>query len=183
RAAEVADFLAHDEDALVAIEFLAQCVVESFAVLDLRHRCFSDLQYVLQDSSTRSVVAVCSALQHARSLPSRLPKGCRGSPAYMRLQWISPPPGSVVVDVLGELIERRLGALFREADRILDNSVHFLVDRVEPRLAHPALLDQVAPKALDRVALLPDSLLAPRAVFSRVGHRMAAEAIGHRLDQ
>ena len=38
RAAEVADFLAHDEDPLVAIEFFAQGLVQCFAVSDLRHR-------------------------------------------------------------------------------------------------------------------------------------------------
>ena len=37
RAAEVADLLAHDEDALVAVELLAQGLVQCFAVSDLRH--------------------------------------------------------------------------------------------------------------------------------------------------
>src|ERR1700733_13774839 len=37
RAAEVADLLAHDEDALVAVELFAQGHVQCFAVSDLRH--------------------------------------------------------------------------------------------------------------------------------------------------
>src|SRR5216683_7344700 len=36
-AAEVADLLAHDEDPLVAVEFLTERLVQSFAISDLRH--------------------------------------------------------------------------------------------------------------------------------------------------
>src|SRR5712671_3876721 len=36
-AAEVADFLAHDEDPIVAIEFLTERLVQCFAIGDLRH--------------------------------------------------------------------------------------------------------------------------------------------------
>src|ERR1700730_8209893 len=36
-AAEVADFLAHDEDPLVAVEFLTERLVQCFAISDLRH--------------------------------------------------------------------------------------------------------------------------------------------------
>src|ERR1700687_3583906 len=36
-AAEVADLLAHDEDPLVAVEFLTQRLVQCFAIGDLRH--------------------------------------------------------------------------------------------------------------------------------------------------
>src|SRR5260370_29847056 len=37
RAAEIADLLTHDEDPLVAIEFLAQRLIQSFPISDLRH--------------------------------------------------------------------------------------------------------------------------------------------------
>src|SRR6266850_3694218 len=39
-APEVADFLAHDEDPLVAVEFLTQGLVQCFAIGDLRHSGF-----------------------------------------------------------------------------------------------------------------------------------------------
>src|SRR5216683_1686009 len=104
--AEVTDLLAHDEYTLIAVEFLAQGLVERFSVSNLRHA--------------------------ATSL-------------------------SLHVDVLADLVQ--LG-----------------IDRVSFML-------KPGPELLDRVALLPDPFLAFGAILGRVGHRMAAIAIGHRLDE
>ena len=67
--------------------------------------------------------------------------------------------------------------------RIVDYAVHFKLDLVEPRLGQPRLTEQLAAEILDRVALQPDALLALGAILRRVGHRMATEAVGDRLDQ
>src|SRR5579862_2803329 len=126
RAAEVADFFAHDKDPLVAIEFLAQGLIQSFTVSDLRHRLF-----ILRR-----------------------------------------------VNALAEFVHRGLGRFVGELDRIINSRGHLGLDFGELRFGRALLGQQPTAQILDRVALLPDSLLALRAILRRIGHRMTAKAIG-----
>src|SRR3546814_10407879 len=62
-----------------------------------------------------------------------------------------------------------------------DLRLHFLVDLLQPGLVHHVALGHDAAQALDRVALLAHLLhLLLGAVLGRVGHGVAAVAVGDR---
>src|SRR6266545_1618508 len=94
---------------------------------------------------------------------------------------LAPPRSRVPGDVGQVLVGRR--ALLGEAHRIGDLLLHVVVERAQLLLARAALLGQAAAGDAERVAPLPFVHLLARAVQARVGHRMAAEAVGADLDQ
>ena len=87
------------------------------------------------------------------------------------------------VDVVVERLGRREGRLVGERDGLVDPLDDRLVELLRLALLEDALLLELAREDLDRVVLAPllDLLLA--AVLLGVGHRVAAEAVGDRLDE
>ena len=97
-----------------------------------------------------------------------------------------PPGGHVLVedvDVVVERVEVGEGGVVGELDRLVDGRDGLLVELLEVFLGDHALVDQAVGERLDRVALTPLLDLFLGAVLLRVGHRVAAVAVGHRLDQ
>src|SRR5579871_2355863 len=64
------------------------------------------------------------------------------------------------VNVFGQLGQGRFGALVGELDRVIHHRGLFLVDLVEHRGRNAPLMRQQSAEAFDRVALLPQPLLA-----------------------
>src|SRR5262249_48918167 len=110
-------------------------------------------------------------------LPSPPPQGGRGQ---LLLPAVGFDPGGV--DVVGQRLEGGEGALFGEAHGIVDLGLDAVLDGVELFLWETGA-EQRCLEALDRVTLAPLGHLGLVAVELRVGHRMAAEAVGERLHE
>src|SRR4051794_40217097 len=87
------------------------------------------------------------------------------------------------VDVVVERLGRREGRLVGEAHGVVDDADDGLVHAIGLALLEDALLLEAPREDLDRVALAPLGDLLLRAVLLGVGHRVAAEAVGDRLDE
>src|SRR6185436_4119697 len=87
------------------------------------------------------------------------------------------------VDVVVERLRLWVGRRVGEGDGLVDDRDGLLVDLLDVLLARGALLDQARGEALERVARPPLLDLLLRAVLLGVGHRVAAEAVGDRLDE
>ncbi len=87
------------------------------------------------------------------------------------------------VDVVVERLGRRERGLVGERHGLVDAADDRLVELLGLALVEHALVLEPLGEDLDRVLLAPLGDLLLGAVLLRVGHRVAAEAIGDRLDQ
>ena len=87
------------------------------------------------------------------------------------------------VDVVVERLRRREGRLVGERDRLVDPRDRRLVHLLRLALLEHAVVQQPLGERVDRVALAPLGDLLLGAVLLRVGHRVAAEAVGDGLDE
>src|SRR3954470_17535252 len=96
------------------------------------------------------------------------------------------PAAHLTAEHLDVVVERfRLGVrrVVGELDRLVDDGDRRLVEFLEVLVREHLVLDEALAERRDRVALAPLLDLLLRAVLLRVGHRVAAEAIGDRLDE
>ena len=193
-AVEDADVLAHQEHALVARQLLAQRLVQRLAVAHDRHQpprspsCAAALRLVGRPLvGTRSAVRpragrtppACAGRRRARARPRR---GAR--PASARRRSTSRAPGRRArrrrrraTRAPGRGRRRRTRPPRRRAAIASASSCS-----TPPGRARPASI-QPRGEQLDRVASAPLGDLLSRAVLLRVGHRVAAEAVGDRLHE
>ena len=97
-----------------------------------------------------------------------------------------PPGGHVAgedVDVVVEGVEVGEGRLVGELDGLVDGLDRLLVELLELVLLDHVLVHEPLGERLDRVALAPLLDLVLGAVLLGVGHRVAAEAVGHGLHE
>src|SRR6478735_7184550 len=96
------------------------------------------------------------------------------------------PATDLVAEHVDVVVEGRglgMGRPVGERDGLVDDRDGLLVDVLHVVLGHHALVAEAGGEGLERIALAPLLDLLLGAVLLRVGHRVAAEAVGDRHDE
>src|SRR5258708_7100335 len=118
-------------------------------------------------------------LCHLASLPSVIVGDSAGISTSIGM---APSPSSVGVDVGPQLRGIGFGALLREIGGGGDDVLDLFVDLLEPSLVGHAAIDEALLHLVDRVVLLAHAAhFVLAAVFRRIGHGVAAIAVGLHL--
>src|SRR6185437_11747647 len=89
----------------------------------------------------------------------------------------------LAVHVIVQRRHRREGALLGKPYRILDVALDPGVDLLRLRRVHEILVLELVAERDDRIATAPFVNLFGGSIRTGIGHRVAAETIGHRLDE